>query len=396
MDPALIDDPYPTYAALRAAGPLVRGGPATWAVTRHADISALLRDPRIGHEFPEEFRWPFHEIDGGKPNDVLPTIVSALEPPAHTRVRRLMGRVLTPTLVRSLEEPIRNKVSELLAAAAPQGVFDVLTEFALPLQTFTACSLIGVPAADQPEIARRGMELGRILILYPFVDPVLGKGFPEAEWLRAYVTDLVRRAPSVDPDGLVARLLAATDEGESMTEEEVIDNVVFLFFAGFETSMHAIAQGSVLLAKHPDQADRLRTDPSWMPNAVSEILRFDAPIQWISRMTKAPVQIGPREVKAGRVLLMLLGSANRDEREYDDPDTFDITRSTSTHLSFGGGIHRCLGVQLARLQASVALSELLQHHGRIELAGEPTRRPHQNLRGYTHVPVVPRPGGPAR
>jgi cytochrome P450 len=392
LDPVLLHDPYPTYARLREAGPLCRGGPATWVVTRHADVTALLRDPRVGHEFPERFRRPF-TVAGGQPNAVLPRIVSALEPPDHTRVRHLMSKALSPLVVRGMRGRVAERVDELLAAGLERGGLDALGELALPLQVTVACELVGVPPADRPEISRRAMQLGRALILIPYVDPELGNGEAEARWLRDYVAGLVAERRRRPADDLTTALTAVRDGGDALTDDEVVDNLVFLFFAGFETSMHMVANGCASLLRFPDQLARVRADPGLVPSAVEEVLRFDAPIQWIARMTSGRVEVGGRTLQEGRVLILLLASANHDERQYPEPGRLDVGRRPNPHFSFGGGIHHCLGVQLARAQGAIVLERLLARCGAIELAGEPVLRPHPNLRGYASVPVAVRPPG---
>ena len=397
FDPELLQDPYPLYRRLRRQGPICRAGPGVYAVLSWADIHRLLRDPRIGHDFPDEYRGPFRRLEG-EPNSVMPTIVSSLEPPDHPRIRRLLTQAMGPADLRALHPMIETEVARLLDRARDRGGLDAVTDLALPLQTATAGALIGVPPPDRVEIARRGMELGRILILNPFVDPRRGKGVVEAEWLTGYVRDLLHERRRHPGDDLISRLLAARVPGadgrdQRLSDDEIVDNVVFLFFAGFETSMHVLGGGWVLLLRFADQLRRLRADPGLTATCIEEVLRYDAPIQWIARMAKEPVEVGGRTLKAGRALLMVLGSGNHDETAYADPEQLDIGRRPNPHLSFGGGAHHCLGVALARAQAQIALRAMVTAFADIDVGAEPVIREHPNLRGYTSVPLSVRTGG---
>jgi cytochrome P450 len=386
LDPELLEDPYPLYRRMREESALCRGGPATWVVTRYAEVSALLRDPRVGHEFPQRLGRP-DMLLGTQPNFELPTIVSAIEPPAHTRIRSALSQALTPPVVRRLTTLIEKTAAELLAPALARGEFDAVTELAFPLQTAVTCTLVGVPEEDRAEVTRQGVALGRSLILFPFVAPELGNGVPEARWLRDYVTRLVHERRARPKDDLVSALVTGTDE---LTTDEIVDNVVFLFFAGFETSIHVLTSGIAALLAFPDQLARLRADPSLLPTAVEEFARFDAPIQWIVRVTQEPVEIAGRTLRAERILLLMLASANRDPRQFADPDRIDIGRKPNNHLSFGSGIHRCMGLHLGRAQAAASIRILLERCAELAPAGDPVVRPHPNLRGYSTVPVAVR------
>jgi cytochrome P450 len=396
---ALRTDPYPTYRQLRAAGPVCRAGPGIYAVTRYADVAALIRDERVDQEVPAQYR---RQLPAPAQDAVdLRYIVSAVHPPLHTRIRRLLSRALNPSVIRRMRERIETTTDELIAAALDRGGFDAVTELAVPLQTMVACELVGVPVEDRAEVCQRAVELGRALILVPFVDPAVGDGSAQARWLRGYVTELMARRRRQRGDDLVSHLVDAADAaetaaetadaGDGLTDDEIADNVVFLFFAGFETSMHMVSGGLATLLRFPDQLARLRADRSLLPTAVEELLRFDPPIQWIGRTTAARLELGGRTIRPGRFLLLLLGSANRDERQFAEPDRLDIGRHPNRHVSFGSGIHHCLGVQLARAEGAAVLDRLVRRCAAVELAGEPQLRPHPNLRGHTRVPVAVRP-----
>lgn len=384
--PEVLDDPYPVYARLRAAAAACRGGPATWVVTRHRDVADLLRDRRLGHTFPDGFRTPF-TVAGGSADRLLRHIVSSLDPPDHTRVRRAVGRALNPTVVRDLRPRLTALVGGLLDGAAARGGFDAVADLALPMQITAGCDLLGVPGPDRDEVWPRAIALGRAFIPMASAADAARADDGSASWLSAYVRDLLDRRRREPADDVVSRLLAARADGERISDDEIVDSAVFLLFAGFETAMYLVTHGLTLLSRFPDQYARLRADRALVPVAVEEILRHDAPIQSMARIVQEPIEIDGRPVRPGRALLLLIGSANRDERVYADPDRFDVGRRPNPHLAFGGGAHHCLGVGLARAQGDVVLSGLLDRFAAIEPAGPVVRRPHPNLRGHAAVPV---------
>jgi cytochrome P450 len=407
LDPELLLDPYPALARLRAGGPVWRAGPGMWAVTRHGPVAALLRDPGVGHQLPPELRRlpvvPAAEEDGlarlvaaTQPNRDLAGIVSGLDPPQQTRVRRLVGKALSPEVISGALGRIHAHAGELVATAVERGRMDAVADFALPLQTAVTCDLLGIPAADRDEVCSLATALGRALIALPFVTEDRGNGSEEARALRGYVGSLVTERRRRGGGDVIARMLAAGRGAGALTDEEVIDNAVFLFFAGFETSIHLLAGGIAALTAFPDELERLRGDRSLLATAVEEILRYDAPLQWVTRTTLRRVDIEGTELRAGRVVLLLLASANRDDRVFRDPDRLDVGRHPNPHLSFGGGVHHCLGVGLARAQGAAALDRLLGLAGDLEPLGPPVLRPHPNVRGYARVEVAVRPPRPGR
>lgn len=403
FDPDLLDDPYPTYARLRSVSPLCRGGPATWGITRYAEVAALLRDPRLGHGMPVGFKPPIVPVQraGGdimrqaleavRPNVELPNLVSALDPPQHTRLRWLLSRVINPPLVRGLQTLIGTTANELITEILDRREADVVSDLALPLQTRVMCDLLGIPPSDRAQVAAKAAELGRAIILLPFATAEHGNGEQEARWLKAYVSNLVRERRIAPGDDLISAAIKCGDGTDHLAEHEIVDNVVFLFFAGFETTMHLTVGGFLELLRHPDQLALLRDDRSLIATAIEEILRYDPPLQWVTRVTRQPVEVAGRTIRAGRIVLLLLASANRDGRLYDEPDQLNVTRRPNPHLSFGGGVHHCLGVMLARAQATAVFDQLITRCRSLELAGSPIRRHHPIVRSYASVPITVRP-----
>lgn len=397
-----LDDPYSVYERLRAGGALARAGPATWAVTRYAEVAALLRDERLGHALPDEMQGQFarRRIGTNKladasalitSNSELTRIVSSFDPPEHTRVRTLMVQALSQSVGHHLEGWLRATANELLTRAIEHNRFDAVADFAQPLQITFACHLLGVPEADREAVVRQATGLGRAIILIPFVQDERGNGDTEARWLRQYVGELLKERRRAPGDDLISSMLLVRDRGRQLTDDEIIDNAVFFFFAGFETSIHLISSSLAALARFPDQWAHLRADRALVPHAVEEFLRYDAPLQWVSRITAQPIQIGGRTIRPGRLLLLLLGSANRDQRQFPNPNQLDVARNPNRHVSFGGGAHHCMGVLPVRAQGAIILEHLLERCFSLELADEPVLTPHPNIRSYASVPIIAKP-----
>ncbi|GIJ08944.1 cytochrome P450 [Micromonospora andamanensis] len=393
LDPALLVDPYPTYARLREQGAVCRGGPGTWVVPRWTEVAGLLRDPRLGHGFAATGESNLlrlaYSVAGGRADTALTRIVPRLPGEDHARVRRLMAQALNPAAVRAITAEVTGWMDRFLDDAVDRGGFDAMTDLALPLQTAVACELLSAPVADRPDIVSRAVDVGRAFILIPYVaQGGLAAQRETIGWLRDYVADLVaarRRAPG---DDLLSRLTRVRHQGTALSDDEIVDNAVFLLFAGFETTIHLVAGGCAALAGQQHAWQQLSGRPGLAANAVEEVLRYDAPIQWVARLTSAPVRIADRTIRKDRAVLLLLASANRDPRSFADPDRLDLTRRPNPHLSFGGGPHTCLGTVLARALGAVVLDRLASRVDSLEPAGEPVLRPHFNLRGHHQVPLA--------
>lgn len=384
-DSEVIDDPYPVYARHRAASPLSRGPAATWIATRHRDVAALLRDRRLSSQFPPDY-YRF-SAGAGAASAFFARIILYRDPPAHTRLRQLLGQAFRMELVRALEPRIRSLVDELLQPALDSGRLDAVAELALPLPVLVVSELMGIPHADQKAIRPRALALGRgFAAVVP--EAARADANEAVDWLRDYLGALLeerRRSPGSD---LLSVMLAAEEGDDRLTHDEIVDNAVFSFFAGFETTANLIGTGCAALMQYPDQLARLREDRSLVQPAVEEFLRYDAPIQGVARIARVPVEIGERTIRAGRVLILLLGSANRDERVFSRPDQLDIGRDPNPHVSFGGGIHGCMGQALARIEARIVCQRLLERFGKLVPAGDQIRQGNTSFRGYASVPIA--------
>jgi cytochrome P450 len=397
--PAVLEDPYPAYALLRRAGAVCRAGPATWVVTRYAEVSAFLHDPRLGHRVPEPLRSRAlaassssddllsRALVRAQPNAAMRHVVSGLDPPDLPRVRQLVRTAISQEMIASATARASAHLDQLLDLVEESGRCDVVADIALPLHVQVASGLVAIPEADRPEVSRKAMALGRAIILIPFVTEARGNGEAEAFWLRDYMRELLAERKRLPGDDVVSRLLSVRHGELRLTDDEVVDNAVFLLFAGLETSVHLIASGCAALLDFPDEFVRLQADPSLAYRAVEEILRYDAPLQWVSRMTSAPVEVDGHTIKPGRIMLLLLASANRDEGHFVDPDRLNIGRYPNRHMSFGGGSHHCLGVSLARALGALMFQRLVRRFGRMQLVSTPVRRYHPNVRSFERLEV---------
>ncbi|TYB38486.1 cytochrome P450 [Micromonospora sp. AP08] len=385
-------NPYPTYERLRGYGPVVQAGPAFHLVTGYAEADAILRDARFG-VMDDDLRDQF--LPGWRDSPAVASISRSMlrtNPPDHSRMRRLAAGAFSPRRIAAMRDVVEAQADELVdgmvARARAGEPVDFMAEFAYPLPVAVICALLGVPAADRPLFRRWATDLTGVL--EPEISPdELALADRGATELRDYFTDLVaarRRAPA---DDLTTALVQAHDgDGDRLSGDELLSNLVVLLVAGFETTTNLLGNGLVVLLDHPAEAATLRERPEFAPGYVEELLRYDSPVQLTSRMSTAPTRYGGVDLPAGSWLIVLLGAANRDPGRYPEADRFDPWRPAVHALSFGAGPHYCLGAGLARLEAQVAFPLLLRRLPGLALAGPGERRVRLTLRGYATLPVT--------
>ncbi|BCJ55760.1 cytochrome P450 [Actinoplanes sp. NBRC 14428] len=391
LSPGAGFDPYPAYAALRSAGPIV-GHDGAFFVTGWAAADAVLRDPRmiVFDSGLLDQHWP----DWRRNKGVALFADSMLKhnPPNHTRMRRLASGVFTPRRVARLRDVIVAQVDETvaeLAAGADGGVVDFMTYLAYPLPIGVICALLGVPAADRGRFRRLAEALTAVLEVQ-LTEAQAAAAHEAAGELEEYFASLIEVRRRDPRDDLVTALAAAHDAGgDQLTAGELMGNLALLLVAGFETTTNLLGNGLRLLLDRPAHVTRLREDPAAVGAYVEEILRFDPPVQLTGRFAGADAEVAGLPVPEGSEIMLFLGAANRDPARFADPDRFDPGRSGNAPLSFGAGIHYCLGAPLARLEAEVALPAVLRRFPRMALAGEPVRRDRLTLRGWAALPVAP-------
>ncbi|WP_330338711.1 cytochrome P450 [Streptomyces sp. NBC_00557] len=391
-DPAFVADPYPAYAGLRARGRVVYFAPTNqWLVPHHADVSALLRDRRLGrtylHRFShEEFgrtppppeHEPFHTLNDHGMLD--------LEPPDHTRIRRLVSKAFTPRTVERLRPYVHALADELVAALVRKGGGDLLSEVAEPLPVAVIAEMLGVPEADRALLRPWSAAICGMYELNPSQETA-AKAVRASVEFSEYLRELIaarRREPGED---LVSGLIAAHDEGDRLTEQEMISTAVLLLNAGHEATVNATVNGWWALFRNPAQLAALRADHSLVPSAVEELMRYDTPLQLFERWVLDDIEIDGTTVPRGSEIAMLFGSANHDPAVFTDPDRLDLTRGDNPHISFSAGIHYCIGAPLARIELAASMSALLRQAPTLALAEEPRRKPNFVIRGLEGLSV---------
>lgn len=381
------EDPYPRYERLRQISPVVRAQDGALVVTRHADCITVARDPRLGHMPPDMLAFlGFPDWADHPALRILFTSMLIQNPPVHTRLRRLVSATFTARRVQALRPAIAGMVDDLLDGF--DGEADFVERFAFPLPVNVIGALLGVPEPDRAQFQTLIRDWTQVLeIITP---DVLRVADPAAATVREYLVGLVAERRRDPKDDLLSALIAAEGAGDQLTEDELLTMAALLFAAGFETTTNLLANAVVALLRNPDQLALLRERPDLAPAAVEELLRYDTPVQLISRLAGEPLELGGVAVDAGERVVAYLGAGNRDPERFADPDALRLDRADNAPLSFGGGIHYCLGAPLARLEAQEALPALIRRFPGLSLAGEPERRDSLGIRGYTRVPLSSR------
>ncbi|MFI6513272.1 cytochrome P450 [Streptosporangium sp. NPDC050855] len=388
FDPAFRDDPYTVYRAIAEGGPAVRTPAGTVVVTGHREVTEALADPRNGwgdgHLVADHFA---KDADGNPVRQF-----AFMDPPDHTRLRGLVSKAFTARVVEGLRPRAEELVAGMVAGireAAAEGPVDLMDAVAHPLPTILLAELMGVPADNLDRFRAWSAAIGRGLDPdFMLTRDQVGQRQGGREQFNRYFTELAalrRREPA---DDLISALVAAEQEGDRLTESELIITCTLLISAGYALTVHLIGNGMLALLRNPDQLDWLRANPDQIAGATEELLRFDGPTQMISRLVLEDTMVGDTPVKAGETLLLVLGAAARDPRVYDDPDVLDLSRRPGVrNLGFGHGIHFCIGAPLARMTAQIALGALSRLD--MELAvDDPRRNEGMVVRGLAELPVI--------
>ncbi|MEO3767340.1 cytochrome P450 [Streptomyces sp. B8F3] len=397
-------DPYPAYAWLRTHAPVHRttvpSGVDAWLVTRYADARQALADPRLSKN-PAHHHSDKTGIPGERSAGLMTHLLN-IDPPDHTRLRRLVSQAFTPRRVAAFAPRVQELTDRLIDGFADRGEADLIHEFAFPLPIYAICDLLGVPAEDQDDFRDwAGVMLHSSGGRPP--DPRNhGKGprggvARAVKKMRAYLAELIHRKRAAlgggdaADDDLISGLIRASDEGEKLTENEAAAMAFILLFAGFETTVNLIGNGTYALLTHPVERARLAADPALLPSAVEELLRYDGPVEMATwRFATEPLEIGGQRVAVGDPVLVVLAAADRDPARFADPDSLDLSRRDNQHVGYGHGIHYCLGAPLARLEAQTALGTLLRRLPDLRLAGETSElrwRGGLIMRGLRTLPV---------
>ncbi|MFB9464627.1 cytochrome P450 [Streptomyces cinereospinus] len=391
-DPAFLADPYPAYAELRARGRVIRYEPTgQWLVPHHADVSALLRDRRLGRAYRHRFT---HEEFGRTPpppeHEPFHTLndhgMLDLEPPDHTRIRRLVSKAFTPRTVERLRPYVEKLAGDLVAALVEAGGGDLLTDVAEPLPVAVIAELLGIPGPDRGPLRPWSAEICGMYELNPSEETAARAVRASAEF-SAYLRELIARRRAEPGEDLISGLIAAHDEGERLTEQEMVSTAVLLLNAGHEATVNATVSGWWALFRNPDQLAALRADHSLVPSAVEELMRYDTPLQLFERWVLDDIEIDGTTVPRGAEIAMLFGSANHDDEVFARPARLDLTRRDNPHISFSAGIHYCIGAPLARMELAASMRALLARAPALTPTTEPRRRPNFVIRGLQGLTV---------
>jgi cytochrome P450 len=392
FEAGFFDDPYRQYAALREHDPVHRSPLEVWVLFRYDDIVRVLRDPslsvQIDNAAPTARTRMFAEQAPGEVERGSHAILN-IDPPDHTRLRRLVSKAFTPKMVQELRPRIQELVDDAFDAMAARGQADVIGDLAFPLPFTVISEMLGMPDGNRDEV--RGWSHTLTKTLDPILSPEeIEASLAAANKMMAHIEDVLAWKREHPADDLLSGLLAAEDEGDRLSQVELLDQVILLYIAGHETTVNLIGNATLALLRHPDQLAQLRSDPELDAGAVEELLRYDSPVQFSRRITTADLDVDGTTIPAGTFTLTCLGSANHDEARWGPTaDELDITRpDAGQHMSFGNGIHHCLGSSLARIEAQVAIGSLVRRFPDLELAGEPERNGRVVLRGLESLPVA--------
>jgi cytochrome P450 len=391
-DPAVVADPYAAFARARAVAPVQwHDGLGLWLAFTHAESNAVLRDRRLGRIWAD--RAPSERFESF--NLIHRNAILEMEPPHHTRLRRLISTAFARGHVERLrpwvEELAGRLVDGLLEESGGSRPVDLLPGMAEQLPVAVIAELLGVPQADRPLLRPWS---NAIVKMYEYERTREREDAAEraADEFVTYLRALAAERRKNPGDDLVSHLVTVRDsDGDRLTEDELVTTCILLLNAGHEATVNVTGNGTLALLRHPDQLRRLREDRSLLPAAIEELMRFDSPLQLFERTATEDVEIGGITVAAGQKVAALLGSANRDPAVFDEPDTLDVGRAENPHISFGAGVHFCIGAPLARVELQATFGALLDRTSSLELGGEPVRRPEFVIRGLAQLPVLLRP-----
>ncbi len=396
FNPFLADyhaDPYATYRRLRETDPvhwseLIHG----WVLVRYADVEPALRDSRLSADKTQLAAWDdiLYALGGQGPAlELLTQSLVSVDPPAHTRLRGLVSQAFTPRVVETLRPRIEALTQELLDAAEQRPSIDLIRDIAVPLPVMVICELLGIPADDRALFRRWSDDL--VAAGDPLGDPTLMRRADRAVVeLADYLRPLIRSRRSGGTSDLIVALVAAEEDGAMLSEEEVYAMCILLLVAGNETTTNLIGNGILALQRQPDAANALRANPALAQPAIEELLRYDSPAQFAAgRVALEDIKIGGRQIRRGDFVFLCVGAANHDPAVFPHPERLDFTRDENHHLSFGHGIHYCLGAPLARLEGSIVIPAILQRWPSLRLAVfDPLWNETLTLRGLRALPVA--------
>ncbi len=401
LSPEFRANPYPVYDMLRSGAPyFYLPNWNMWFLSRHEDCMTLMRDARLGHEIlrvmdREELGW------APEPETVDERVMLARmqrrwmlfrDPPDHTRLRGLVHKAFVPRMIERMRERVEVITNALIDKIEAESRMDLIQDYAFPLPATVIAELLGVPAEDQEKFHQWSSDLAGTLDLTGGDPELWDRAARAALEFDAYFRVLADQRRAQPEDDLLSALVQIEDDGETLTEEELLATCIFLLIAGHETTVNLIGNGTLALLRHSQQAELLKAnldDPEFVKNAVEELLRYDSPVQLTTRWVMEDIPYGEVTFKKGEQLAILFAAANRDPERFENPTELDITRENNKHIAFGNGIHFCLGAPLARLEGQIAIRELFRRLPNLHLTdSEPVYRKTYALRGLTALDVA--------
>jgi cytochrome P450 len=391
-DVAFVANPYPSYAELRGRGRIhFNEGTNQWIVPHHSDVHALLRDRRFGRTYLHlashaEMGRPEDQPSTGPFWKLIRDGILDMEPPDHTRVRRLVAKAFTPRMVEQLRERVQAMTEALADRLADEGEADLIATVAEPLPVNVIAELLGIPEADRHHLRPWSADICRMYELNPTEEDARVASRAAVEF-SDYLRGLIRERRGNPTPDLIGELVQVVDQGDRLTEDEMIGTCVLVLNAGHEATVNVTGNGWWALFRNPGELERLRRDPSLVRSAIEELMRFETPLQMFERWVMEDAEVCGVRVPKGQELALLFGSANRDPAAFDRPDDLDLGRNPNPHMSFGAGIHFCLGAPLARVELEASFATLLRRFPRIELVEEPDWKPNYIIRGLKELRV---------
>jgi pimeloyl-[acyl-carrier protein] synthase len=389
LDPGVLANPYPLFRQLREDDP-VHWDPYlhAWVVTRYADVVKVLLEFSAERTPTPERLAEMGLVEISPIARVMVKQMLFLDPPSHSRIRGLASFAFTPQRVSVLRDHIRDIVKSLIDTVIPKGGIDIIADFAEPLPYTVTAEMLGVPVKDAPQLKAWSQDFAEMLGNFQHNPERAPRVRRSVDEMTKYFQSAIREIQRHPREGLIKSFLDAEIDGDRFTEEEIIANTIVTMVGGQETTTNLIGNGVLTLLRHPEEFDRLKTDPSLIPSAVEEMLRFEPPSQQTARLAPADSQLGGKQIRKRQAVIAVMAAGNRDPERFPDPDRFDIKRTDNRHLSFGWAAHFCFGAALARIEGQVAFEAILQRIPNLKLAQDPlVWRSNLGLRGLTALNV---------
>jgi hypothetical protein len=389
LDPEVLANPYPLYERLRSEDP-VHWDPYlhAWVVTRYADVATVFQRMSAART-PSPARLAELGLEQlGPIAKVMVRQMLFLDPPEHSRVRGLAAAAFTPRRVERLRAHIQDISDRLVGSVIRSGRMEVMADIANPLPAIVTAEMFGIPTDDHVMLKDWSQDFAEMLGNFQHNPGRTSRVLASVEAMTTYFSKAVRRQPTQPTDGLINALTTAEVDGDRLTEEEVVANLIVTMVGGQETTTNLIGNGILTLLRNPEQMERLRRDLSVMPSAVEELLRYESPSQHTARLAPADLELGGKAIKKRDAVIAVMGAANRDPERFPDPDRLDIGRQDNRHMAFAWASHFCFGAPLARIEGQIVLTTLLQRMPEMQLTSAPINwRANLGLRGLTALPV---------